>query len=112
WYPEVGTSPATPLTASAALLWDQEAHFTLGFLNPALYKIAADPTQYAKDFYDITTDSNDAQYDSSDCPSGCNTKELYQAAPGYDMASGLGSYNATNLAAALAAQGQTIVLTP
>ncbi len=118
WYPIGGTSLATPLTASAALLWDQSAiaHGApgtgLGFINPGLYAAAANPAEYARDFFDITTDSNDAQYDSSDCPSGCNTKELYQAAPQYDMATGLGSYNATNLGADLVSQATALSVTP
>jgi hypothetical protein len=117
WYPIGGTSLATPTTASAALLWDEEAEAKgipggLGFLNPALYGVAANPSDYANDFFDITTDSNDAQYDSTDCPSGCNTSQLYKAATGYDMASGLGSYNAANLGSDLVAQATQISLTP
>jgi kumamolisin len=117
WYPIGGTSLAAPLTASAALLWDQqaEAHGLspgLGFINPDLYAVAADPAAYSRDFYDITTDSNDAQYDSSDCPPGCNTKALYPATTAYDMASGLGSYNAANLGTDLVAQAGTLHITP
>jgi hypothetical protein len=116
WFPVGGTSLATPLTAAAYLLWDQEARAhglpRLGFLNPDLYAVAADPGAYARDFYDITSDSNSAQYDTSDCPSGCNPSGLYPAGPGYDMASGLGSYNATNLGADLVAQAAQVTLTP
>ncbi len=116
WFPVGGTSLATPLTAAAYLLWDQEAQAhglpRLGFLNPDLYAVASDPIAYARDFYDITTDSNSAQYDTSDCPAGCNPSGLYAAGPGYDMASGLGSYNATNLGADLVAQAAQVTLTP
>ena len=86
WEPIGGTSLATPLTAAAALLWDQEAKSVglsgLGFLNPSLYRVAANPAQYARDFHDIASDSNDAQYDAPDCPPGCNTHHLFQAAAG------------------------------
>jgi len=116
WEPVGGTSAATPLTASAYLLWDQDAQSEglsgLGYLNPGLYAVADNPAKYATDFYDVTTDSNDAQYDTSDCPSGCNIHHLYQAGPGYDMASGLGSYNATNLGADLVAQATQLTVTP
>jgi kumamolisin len=116
WEPIGGTSLATPLTASAALLWDQDAKAHglsgLGFLNPSLYSVAAVPADYARDFYDITTDSNNAHYDTTDCPSGCNTKGLYVATPGYDMASGLGSYNAANLGADLVNQAVSLSVTP
>jgi hypothetical protein len=116
WFPIGGTSAATPLVASAYVLWDQEAQAKglsgLGFLNPALYAVAGNPADYANDFFDITTDSNDAQYDTSDCPAGCNPNHLYQAAPGYDMASGLGSINAGNLGADLVAQATQLEVTP
>jgi kumamolisin len=114
WEPVGGTSLSTPLTASAALLWDQEAKAhglsSYGLLNPSLYQDAASPARYARDFHDITTDSNSDQYDSADCPAGCNPKHLYQAAPGYDMATGLGSYDATNLGADLVKLASRVAL--
>jgi hypothetical protein len=116
WEPIAGTSLATPLIAAAAVLWNQEARAEglsgLGFLNPSLYSVAANPAQYARDFHDITTDSNDDQYDATDCPPGCNIHHLYAAAPGYDMATGLGSINAANLGADLVAQAAHLVVTP
>jgi kumamolisin len=116
WQPIGGTSLATPLAAAAAVLWDQEAKAkglgTLGFLNPALYRVAANPTDYKRDFFDITSDSNDAQYDTAACPSGCNPNHLYAAAPGYDMATGLGSIDAANLGADVIADAGHLDVTP
>jgi kumamolisin len=116
WYPIGGTSLATPLAAAAAVLWDQEAEQAglrgVGFLNPTLYRIASDPSAYSADFHDVTTDSNDDQYDATDCPTGCNPNHLYAAGPGYDMASGLGSFDAAKLGAALVADTGAIALTP
>jgi kumamolisin len=132
WYPIGGTSLATPTAAAAAVLWDQEAksdHLSgLGFLNPSMYRIASNPTAYASDFYDIDKDgynssdgsvaydandnTNDDEYDSSDCPSGCNPDNLYAAGTGYDMASGLGSINVANLGASLVADVGSVDLTP
>ncbi|MHB8437588.1 MAG: S53 family peptidase [Acidimicrobiales bacterium] len=116
WFAIGGTSLATPLVASEAVLWNElaksEGLAGLGFLNPQLYAVAADATQYAHDFYDITTDSNSAQYDSSDCPTGCNPNHLYAAAPGYDMASGLGSPDAALLGQDLVARAAKLYLTP
>jgi hypothetical protein len=37
---------------------DQISGSDLGLLNPALYRIGADPSRYAKDFYDVTTGNN------------------------------------------------------
>ncbi|HVX68720.1 MAG TPA: S53 family peptidase [Mycobacteriales bacterium] len=116
WQPIGGTSLSTPLTAAAAVLWAQAAKTAglngLGLINPSLYRIAADSAKYAHDFHDITTDSNDARYDPADCPALCNPHHLYRAAKGYDMASGLGSYDATNLGADLVAQAQRLTLVP
>ncbi|HVV77715.1 MAG TPA: protease pro-enzyme activation domain-containing protein [Mycobacteriales bacterium] len=116
WQPVGGTSLSTPLTAAAALLWDQEAKAShlngLGLINPSLYRVAADPAKYARDFHDITSGSNDAQYDPADCPAACNPHHLYAAGKGYDMATGLGSYDAADLGADLVAEAEQITLTP
>jgi hypothetical protein len=116
WQPVGGTSLSTPLTAAAVVLWDQEAkakHLRdVGLINPALYRIASHHKKYAKDFYDITTDSNDDQYDPSDCPAGCNPSHLYKARKGYDMATGLGSYNAAKLGADVVADAGHLDVSP
>jgi hypothetical protein len=116
WYPIGGTSLATPLAAAAAVLWDQEAREAglrgLGFLNPLLYRIASDPSRYARDFHDVTIGTNSDQYDGADCPAGCNPGRLYAAGKGYDMASGLGSIDAANLGGDLVASAGALTLTP
>jgi hypothetical protein len=116
WYPIGGTSLATPTAAAAAVLWDQQASRAglgrLGFLDPLLYRVASSASSYARDFHDVTTDSNSDQYDSLDCPPGCNPHHLYRAAKGYDMASGLGSVDVANLGADLVKQTDAISLTP
>jgi Pro-kumamolisin, activation domain len=132
WYPIGGTSLATPTAAAAAVLWDQEAKKAglsgLGFLNPSMYRIAENSTDYANDFYNIAADgyngsdgtlaydgtgeTNDDQYDESDCPTGCNPNHLYAAGTGYNMASGLGAINAANLGANLVADAGSVDLTP
>lgn len=83
-----GTSAAAPLWAGyTALINEQRATNGLGsvgFMNSVLYPIAA-TSGYTADFHDITTGSN----------------LFYQAAPGYDDASGLGSFIGAPLLAAL-----------
>jgi hypothetical protein len=116
WYPIGGTSLSAPTAAAAAVLWDQQAGRAglgrLGFLNPSLYRIASTGGRYAQDFHDVRTDTNDDQYDTFDCPPGCNPHHLYKAGRGYDMASGLGSVDVAHLGVDLVKQAGTIDLTP
>jgi subtilase family serine protease len=90
-----GTSCAAPLWAGFTALVNQQAMATsgtpVGFLNPALYSIAAGPN-YASCFNDITTGDN----------IGNNTPGLYYAVTNYDLATGLGTPNGANLINALA----------
>jgi subtilase family serine protease len=59
----------------------------LGFLNPALYKIAQSRA-YAQDFHDIT---------SGDNTNATTGVQGYPAVVGWDASTGLGSPNAENL---------------
>ena len=61
----------------------------LGFLNTALYKLASSAT-YTRDFHDITQGNNSVQVDGTTVPG-------YNAAPGWDPVTGLGSPDAENL---------------
>lgn len=91
-----GTSCAAPLWAGfCALINQQEAAGgvtnSVGFLNPAVYALAA-TTNYTNCFHDITSGNNIGNY----------TAGLYYATNGYDLATGLGTPNGTNLINALA----------
>ncbi|MHB1891501.1 MAG: IPT/TIG domain-containing protein, partial [Acidimicrobiales bacterium] len=89
WQPIGGTSASSPTWASLVALTAETCGKRLGFVNPLLYGIAkADPGA----FHDITLGNNDL----NDQHGG-----LYPAASGYDMATGLGSPNASLLAPAL-----------
>lgn len=89
WTTIGGTSSAAPLWA--AMLADVNASATcqsnpatqngVGFANPLLYSVASNPTAYAASFNDIKVGNNDPYGDSN----------LFHAATGYDMASGLGT---------------------
>ena len=61
-------------------------HAPAGYINPALYQIANDPTKYAKDYYDVTMGNNQ----TSSIPG-------YNASRGWDAVTGLGSPNVANL---------------
>jgi kumamolisin len=92
-----GTSCAAPLWAGFCALVNQQAvasgqvTFSVGFLNPALYGLAAG-ANYPACFHDVTAGNN----------IGANTAGLYYAVPGYDLCTGLGTPNGANLINALA----------
>lgn len=92
WLDFGGTSAAAPMWAAFTALTNEkilrDGGFNLGFLNPYLYQIARSRTMYARDFHDITVGNNDL----------VDGGVVYPATSAYDMASGLGSYNAWYLA--------------
>jgi hypothetical protein len=59
----------------------------LGFINPALYKLAANPSAYASDYFDVTTGTNQTV---ASVPG-------YPATTGWDPVTGLGTPNAAEL---------------
>lgn len=85
-----GTSQAAPIWAGIGTLLDQyqkrETGKALAFLQPMLYALAAGKPAYPP-FHDVTVGGN----------------LLYPAGPGYDLATGLGSPDAWNLARDLVA---------
>jgi subtilase family serine protease len=83
WNLAGGTSASAPLWAAFMAIADQMAGHPLGFINPALYKLAATST-YAQDFNDITVGNNSVDRD------GVQVKGYY-AVPGWDPVTGLGT---------------------
>jgi subtilase family serine protease len=88
WYDIGGTSLSAPQWAGLAAIGAQMKGHGLGLINPALYQIAANPADYAADFYDVAT-NNTNQGDPS-IPG-------YPATTGWDPVTGLGTPNAANL---------------
>jgi kumamolisin len=84
WTVVGGTSAAAPMWAGFTALHDALSHGRLGNANPAYYAIAAGPA-YGTAFNDITDGSNGA----------------FDAGPGYDEVTGLGSYDGAQLHAVL-----------
>jgi subtilase family serine protease len=89
-----GTSASAPLWGGLIALADQYAHHDLGFVNPAIYRIARS-SSYHKAFHDITAGSNTVT-------TGTVTVTGYQAAPGWDPVTGWGSPDAQVLVPLLA----------
>ena len=100
-----GTSCAAPLWAGFMALVNQQAAVNenpnAGFINPAIYAIAAG-TNYTACFHDVTTGNNT-------WPSSPN---LFYATNGYDLCTGLGTPAGQNLINALAGQPDTLVIAP
>jgi subtilase family serine protease len=89
-----GTSAAAPFWAGLIALADQQAGHPLGFVNPAIYRIARGPL-YHKAFHDITTGDNTVSV-------GGVTVTGYQAGPGWDPVTGWGTPDAQVLIPLLA----------
>jgi subtilase family serine protease len=89
-----GTSASAPFWAGLIAVADQYAGHDLGFVNPALYRIAASP-RYHQAFHDITQGNNTVKFPPK-------TFNGYQAGPGWDPVTGLGSPNASVLIPLLA----------
>ena len=86
WYVVGGTSASSPQWAGLIAIADQMAGRDLGYINPALYKVANNPTMYASDFNDVTVGNNQ----TTSIPG-------YSASKGWDAVTGLGTPNAANL---------------
>ena len=90
-----GTSCAAPLWAGFTSLINQQAFAgalpPVGFLNPALYNIGKHAL-YTTCFHDITVGDN----------TWSGSPNLFFAVPGYDLCTGWGTPNGTNLINALA----------
>ena len=98
WNSIGGTSAAAPMWAAMMALTNEmsvrQGGFNLGFVNPLLYQVASDATKYSNSFHDITAGTDD--YDNLN-------GGKYATTNNYDMATGLGSYKAFNLATNLVA---------
>ena len=110
-----GTSVATPAMAGIMALVDQKTGSRQGNPNYVLYKLAAKSGASCNSsgtltstciFYDVTTGTNSMPCVKSvpGCTFNPSTAQYgvlngYTAAPGYDLATGLGSVNAANLVA-------------
>jgi subtilase family serine protease len=95
WVQVGGTSVATPDWGSFFTLVNSarvaNGGTTLSQAAQDLYTLYYNPTTYATDFHDITTGTN------GNCGSQCT------AAVGYDLVTGIGSYQANNLYPAMVA---------
>jgi len=91
WWFGGGTSAGAPMWAAFMALTNElslkDGGFNIGLINPLLYQIDQNATAYSADFHDVTTGNNDT----------LDGGTTYPATANYDMATGLGSYDAWNL---------------
>ena len=100
WYPVCGTSEATPLFSGIVALADQVAGHRLGLINPYLYELSA---AHASGIVDITKGNNTVSFTQNN---HLYTVKGFSAAPGYDLASGVGTVNAAAFVPELAYLGR------
>jgi trimeric autotransporter adhesin len=93
-----GTSTSAPAFSGILALVEQKVGARLGQADYILYQLAS--SKYASVFHDITTGDNSVNCvgGSTDC-GGNNFMTGFNAGPGYDQASGLGSIDVANLVA-------------
>ena len=100
-----GTSCAAPLWAGFVALANQQAAAAgrpaVGFVNPALYAIASG-TSYANCFHDVTTGNN----------TWSKSPNLFYAATGYDLGTGLGTPAGQILINALVGGDDPLTISP
>ncbi len=101
-----GTSAGTPQWAAIIALANElrarQLKPPVGLVNPVLYEIAKNKQAYAQDFHDITAGNNALDL----TPFGLDVSQFgFAAAPGYDLATGLGTPNVANLLADLSKRG-------
>jgi len=99
FYVVCGTSEATPLFSGIVAIADQYAGHDLGVINPALYRLSE---AGAPGIVDITSGNNTVTFTQN---GAVHTVVGFQALPGYDLASGVGTVNAAKFIPELAATG-------
>jgi len=82
-----GTSAGSPQWAALAADANQMAGHRLGNINQSLYQFAQSPAKYPTGFHDVTTGNNDV----------AEINAGYDAGPGWDAVTGLGTPNAAVL---------------
>jgi subtilase family serine protease len=89
WYPTCGTSESTPLFAGIVALAAQQAGHPLGLINPALYFM---DHVHSPGVVDVTSGNNSVSFTQA----GRRVDVTgFKAGPGYDLASGIGTVDAT-----------------
>jgi subtilase family serine protease len=90
-----GTSCGSPQWAAITAIADEKAGNSLGFINRGLYTIGQAKSLYSASMHDVTSGNNSAvEFDNNDNPV---TVLGFNAGPGWDATTGLGSPTAGQL---------------
>jgi subtilase family serine protease len=89
-----GTSAGSPQWAALLALADEKAGYDLGFISQGLYLVGFDRTAYPRAFHDITVGNNSVEVTDSNG----NPLDIagFNAGPGWDATTGLGSPKGIN----------------
>ena len=97
-----GTSAGAPQWAAIIALANElrarQMRGSLGLVSPVLYDLAGNPRSYSRDFHDITSGTNTLDLSAYGLPT---SQFGFAARPGYDLATGLGTPDVSNLIADL-----------
>ena len=96
WYIVGGTSEATPIMAGIVALADQQARHRLGLINPSLYLLGALQQHGVRNTGIVSVTSGNNSF------AGVTG---FNAAPGYNLATGWGTIDAAKFVPALARLG-------
>jgi hypothetical protein len=107
-----GTSFAAPIFAGMMAIINQKAGYTTGqgLINPKLYTLASNAGTYAAVFHDVTSGNNECLAGTTtycSATSGSTTK--YTTNAGYDLVTGLGSFDLNALASAWTGSTTTLI---
>jgi subtilase family serine protease len=96
-----GTSAGSPQWAAITAIADQKAGRDLGFINAGLYLYSVLPSLYGTLFHDVTSGSNAViecvVYDSANNCTSSVSVDGFNAGPGWDATTGLGSPRADQM---------------
>ena len=104
WYPNCGTSEATPEFAGIVALADQVAGHALGVINPTLYKLSA---AKAPGIVPVTSGNNTVTFVQN---GKTTTGKGFNAQAGYSLVDGVGTVNGWYLAYELAGKAPPKIL--
>jgi len=101
-----GTSEASPLLSGVLAIADQAAHHDLGWLDPTLYSLGGGSRSAVQDI----TVGNNSVFGTQALPPVAGqmfSVTGFNAVPGYDLASGLGTVDGARLVSELAGSGRS-----